>query len=51
MRVVARFGSDFLKLSGSSQQMLVCWKFVFNDEANDDECCLKGRRGVLGKII
>lgn len=36
MRAVARFGSDFLKLSGSSQQMLVCWKFAFNGGANDD---------------
>ena len=37
MRVVARFGSDFLELSGSSQHMLVCRKFAFNDGANDDE--------------
>lgn len=37
MRVVARFGSDFLGLFGSSQRMLVCWKFAFNDGANDDE--------------
>lgn len=49
MRVVARLGCDFLELSGSSQHMLVCRKFAFNDVANDDECCLKGRRSVSRK--
>lgn len=37
IRVVARFGSDFLELSGSSQHMLVCQKFAFNNGTNDDE--------------
>jgi len=49
MRAVARFGSDFLKLSGSSQHTLVCQKFAFNDGADDNECHLKGRRGVSRK--
>lgn len=39
----------FFELSGSSQHMLVCQKFAFNNGGKDDECCLEGRRGVSRK--